>query len=160
MIDLSQETIYRYKQFIDWTDTLRDLNDNIWFSSIAEGKATVAEIISHLRQWDHYLLHTIIPALRTGEGMVFPDFDSFNQQAYEFARSGVTKDSMLDEFKQTRLQLVETLLAEPDIAAKHVTANGIANCPHTGTPYSLLYIIYEFIQHDIHHQNQILSVIG
>ncbi|OXS59876.1 hypothetical protein B1A99_10080 [Cohnella sp. CIP 111063] len=159
MISLGKETIHRYNEFIEWTDTLRDLDDNIWLTPIAEGKATVAEIISHLQNWDHYLTNTIIPAIKNGEGMVFPDFDSFNQKAYEYARSGVSKESMLDEFKQTRLQLIEILLTEPDVTAKHVTANGVENCPHTGTPYSLLYIIHEFIEHDIHHKNQILSVI-
>lgn len=91
--------------------------------------------------------------------MVFPDFGPFNETAYAYARSGVSKNRMLDEFKQMRLQLVELLLTEPDVAAKQVTANGVENCPHTGTPYSLLYIIHEFIDHDTHHQNQILSVI-
>lgn len=159
MISLGKETVHRYKEFIEWTDTLRDLDDNIWLTPIAEGKATVTEIVSHLQNWDNYLIHTIIPAIKNGEGIVFPDFDSFNQKAYEYARMGVSKNSMLDEFKQTRLQLIEILLTEPDVAAKHVTANGVENCPHTGTPYSLLYIIHEFIEHDIHHKNQILSVI-
>ncbi|QTH46930.1 hypothetical protein J4772_01225 [Cohnella sp. LGH] len=36
-----------------------------------------------------------------------------------------------------------------------VTANGVELCPHTGTPYSLLYIIQEFIEHDQHHKVQI-----
>ncbi|WP_405078895.1 DinB family protein [Paenibacillus chitinolyticus] len=159
MVSLGKETIHRYKEFIEWTDTLRDLDDNIWLTPIAEGKATVAEIVSHLQNWDNYLINTIIPAIKNGEGMVFPDFDSFNQKAYEFARSGVSKNSMLDEFKQTRLQLIEILLTDSNVAAKHVTANGVENCPHTGTPYSLLYIIHEFIEHDIHHKNQTLSVI-
>jgi hypothetical protein len=52
------------------------------------------------------------------------------------------------------------MLSEPDVATKNVTANGVANCPNTGTPYSLLYIIYEFIEHGNYHKNQILSVIG
>lgn len=159
MISLGKETIHRYKEFIEWTETLSDLDDNIWLTPIAEGKATVAEIISHLKNWDYYLINTIIPAIKNGEGMVFPDFDSFNQKAYEYARSGISKNSLLDEFKQTRIQLVEIMLTEPDVATKNVTANGVENCPHTGTPYSLLYIIYEFIEHDIHHKNQILSVI-
>lgn len=159
MINLGKGTIHRYKEFIEWTDTLSDLDDNIWSTPIAEGKATVAEIISHLKCWDNYLINTIIQAIKNGEGMVFPDFDSFNQKAYEYARSGISKNSLLEEFKQTRLQLIEKLLTEPDVATKHVTANGVENCPHTGTPYSLLYIIYEFIEHDIHHKNQTLSVI-
>lgn len=159
MIILGKETIHRYKEFIEWTDTLSDLDDNIWLTPFAEGKATVAEIISHLKNWDNYLINTIIPAIKNGEGMVFPDFDSFNQKAYEYARSGISKKGLLDEFKQTRIQLIELMLTEPDVASKNVTANGVENCPHTGTPYSLLYIIYEFIEHDIRHKNQILSVI-
>lgn len=117
------------------------------------------EIISHLQNWDDYLICTVIPAIKNGEGMVFLAFDSFNQKAYEYARSGISKKRLLNEFKQTRLQLVELLLAEPEVATRHVTANGLENCPHTGTPYSLLYIIHEFIDHDTHHKNQILSVI-
>ena len=159
MTSLGKETIHRYKEFIEWMDTLNDLDDRIWLTPIAEGKATVAEIVSHLKNWDNYLINTIIPAIKKGEGMVFPDFDSFNKRAYEYARSGISKNRLLYEFKQTRLELVELLLSNPAIATKHVTANGVENCPHTGTPYSLLYIIYEFIEHDIHHKNQILSVI-
>lgn len=159
MISLGRATIDRYKDFIDWTDTLNHLDDNTWLAPIAEGKATVAEIISHLNNWDDYLIHTIIPAIKNGEGMVFPDFDSFNQKAYEYARSGISKHSLLEKFKQTRIQLIEIMLTEPDVATKNVTANGVENCPHTGIPYSLLYIIHEFIEHDTHHKNQILSVI-
>lgn len=159
MINLGNDTIHRYKEFIEWTDTLRDLDDKIWLTPITEGKATVSEIVSHLQNWDNYLINTIIPAIKNGKGMVFPDFNSFNQKAYEYARSGISKNSLLEEFKQTRLKLIEILLTEPDVAVKHVTVNGVENCPHTSTPYSLLYIIYEFIKHDIHHKNQILSVI-
>ncbi len=159
MINLGIDTIHRYQALIEWTDTLRDMDDTVWLAPIAEGKATVAEIVSHLKNWDHYLIHTIIPSIKNGEGMVFPDFDSFNREAYDYARSGIAKNRLLEEFKQTRLQLIAIMLTEPDVASKHVTANGAANCPHTGTPYSLLYIIHEFIEHDMHHKNQILSVI-
>lgn len=91
--------------------------------------------------------------------MTFPAFDSFNRIAYAYARSGVAKDRLLDEFKQTRHALAERLLEEPEVAAKNVTVNGIETCPHTGTPYSLLYIIHEFNDHDRHHQGQIAAVV-
>ncbi|WP_261303368.1 DinB family protein [Paenibacillus andongensis] len=159
MISLDQNTILRYKEFTEWTDTLREVEDTIWLRPIAEGKASLGEIISHLQNWDAYLISSIIPAIKNGEGMVFPDFDSFNKMAYEYARLGISKDRLLDEFKQTRLQLVEILLSEPDVVAKHVTVNGVETCPHAGTPYSLLYIIHEFNDHDNHHKNQILTLI-
>ncbi|UVI29674.1 DinB family protein [Paenibacillus spongiae] len=159
MISLGKSTILRYKEFTEWADTLHDVHESIWLQPISEGKASVGEIISHLKNWDTYLITTIIPAIKNDEGMVFPDFDSFNKIAYEHARSGISKDRLLDEFMQTRLHLVEILLADPDVVAKHVTANGVETCPHTGTPYSLLYIIHEFNDHDTHHKNQILTVI-
>ncbi|MFD0670793.1 DinB family protein [Cohnella sp. GCM10027633] len=159
MISLGNDTILRYRQFLEWADTLRDMDDRLWTKPIADGKATVADIVSHLQHWDYYLLHTVIPSIKNGEDIRFPDFDSYNEQAYEYARSGVSKDKLLDELTQTRLRLIELLRNEPDVAAKHVPVNGVARCPHTDTPYSLLYIVYEFIDHDAHHKNQILSVI-
>ncbi|KRE64807.1 DinB family protein [Paenibacillus sp. Soil750] len=159
MSSLGTSTILRYKEFTNWTDTLREVPESMWLQPIAEGKASIGEIVSHLQNWDSYLISTIIPAITNGEGMMFPDFDSFNRLAYEYARSGISIDRLLEEFKQTRLKLVDILLAETEIVAKHVTVNGIENCPHTGTPYSLLYIIHEFNDHDNHHKNQILMVI-
>ncbi|KJB87837.1 hypothetical protein AZ66_10865 [Paenibacillus sp. E194] len=159
MITLNEQTLLRYKQFTDWTDTLHHINEHIWSHPIAEGKASVAEIISHLINWDKYLLFTVIPAIRNGEGMVFPDFDPFNKIAYKYANSGVSQEQLLDEFKQSRHQLVEALLADPDMTAKQVTANGAATCPYTGIPYSLLYVIHEFNDHDNHHKKQIEAVL-
>ncbi|WNR44913.1 DinB family protein [Paenibacillus roseipurpureus] len=157
MINLDISTILRYKEFTEWTDTLQDVQESMWLQPMTEGKASVGEVISHLKNWDAYLIETIIPAIKYGEGMIFPDFDSFNKLAYEYAKSGISKDRLLEEFKATRLQLVEMLLAAPDLVAKHVTVNGVATCPHTGTPYSLLYIIHEFNDHDNHHKNQIAA---
>ena len=159
MITLNEQTLLRYKQFTDWTDTLYHIDERIWSQPIAEGKATVAEIISHLMNWDKHLLFTVIPSIQSGEGMVFPDFDPFNKIAYDYANSGVSREQLLDEFKQTRHQLVEALLADPDLTAKQVTANGAATCPYTGIPYSLLYVIHEFNDHDNHHKKQIEAVL-
>ncbi|MEC0268865.1 DinB family protein [Paenibacillus anseongense] len=159
MISLDRSTILQYKKFTEWTDTLQDVQESAWLQPIAERKASIGEIISHLKNWDSYLITTIIPAIKAGEGMVFPDFDSFNDIAYEYARSGISQNRLLDEFKLTRLQLVEILLAETEVVFKRVTVNGVETCPHTGTPYSLLYIIHEFNDHDKHHKNQILEVI-
>lgn len=41
-----------------------------------------------------------------------------------------------------------------------VPSNGETHCPHTGTPYSLLFIITEFTYHDRHHQERIENCWG
>ena len=129
MINLDEKTIFRYKEFTEWTDTLHDVHESIWLQPISDGKASVGEIISHLQNWDSYLIFTIIPALKNGEGMVFPDFDSFNKIAYEYARSGIPKDRLLDEFKQTRLHLVEILFAFPASDATMAAVNAANATP-------------------------------
>ncbi|SFL75770.1 DinB superfamily protein [Paenibacillus sp. 1_12] len=152
-----REAIVTYKQFAEWVPTLLVFDERDWLRPIAVGKASVGEIISHLMNWDRYLIETILPAVKRGEGMVFPDFDSFNKSAYVYANSGVSRYQLLDEFTNTRLELVELLLAmSSEDLDKPVTANGISICPHTGAPYCLGLIIQEFNEHDRHHQKQIL----
>ncbi|WP_256441035.1 MULTISPECIES: hypothetical protein [unclassified Exiguobacterium] len=39
-------------------------------------------------------------------------------------------------------------------------ANGTTHSPHDGVPYTLAYIVTEFIEHDRHHQQQVGSILG
>ncbi|MNW43994.1 hypothetical protein D3C74_212080 [compost metagenome] len=145
--------IDKYKNF--WVGF--NFSDSSWNSALSEGKATIAEIIGHLLYWDLNLITSAIPAVENNEGIVFPEFDSFNKSAYEYARS-VTKDRLLDEFTNTRNDLSQLLLNSLEIIDKPTTTNGVSHCPYTGTPYSLIYIIQEFIDHDAHHKAQMDSI--
>ncbi|WP_186438503.1 DinB family protein [Cohnella terricola] len=138
-----------------WADY--EFNDLTWNQSYAEGKATIAEIIGHLMNWDHYLISNVVRAVKAGKGIEFPDFDSHNKLGYEYVKNK-TKNQIVNEFKETRIQLHSLLIENLEIVNRHTTANGVSNCPNTGTPYSLLYIIQEFIEHDEHHKKQIESV--
>ncbi|SDF38374.1 hypothetical protein SAMN04488542_1103 [Fontibacillus panacisegetis] len=142
-----------YKNY--WVDY--SFSDSSWNCSLSEGKATIAEIIGHLLYWDLNLISSAIPAVANNEGIVFPEFDSFNKTAYEYARS-VTKDQLLDEFRNTRNDLSQLLLNSLEIIDKPTTTNGVSHCPYTGTPYSLIYIIQEFIDHDAHHKVQMDAI--
>lgn len=107
--------------------------------------------------WDKYLVLKAIPAAKNGEGIVFPDFDIFNQSGYEYARHS-SKEMIIVEFKGTRQLIFKMLTDSLDIMDRPTTSNGVSHCPYTGTPYSLSYIIQEFIEHDQHHKNQIDSI--
>lgn len=158
-MDISSSIISDYEQFGKWTDTLLGLSETTWHSPIQEGKASIAEIIAHLRNWDLHLIHVIIPAIRKGEDMVFPNFDSYNSEAYHYANSGVSKDQLLQEFKRDRMELIRILKSmKSNELLLEVKANGVTHCPNTGTPYSLLYIIQEFNEHDEHHKKQMSSL--
>jgi len=51
-----------------YADNWNDYNfiDFSWNSPVAEGKATVAEIIGHLLNWDKHLITNIIPSVTKG----------------------------------------------------------------------------------------------
>ncbi|MET3293275.1 UNVERIFIED_CONTAM: putative damage-inducible protein DinB [Brevibacillus sp. OAP136] len=153
--------IITFREFVSWVATLNDLDESLWVKPISEGKWSVSESVSHIMNWDHYLLAQILPSVKKGEDMVFPDFDTYNNLAIDYAKSGITKSELIKEVINAREQLVIQLLELPvDKRNKHIAVNGVSHCPHTGTPYSLAYIVKEFIQHDNHHKEQIVSFLS
>lgn len=153
--------IKKFGEYSDWVINLKNLKTAALETPISSGKWTVAEIISHITNWDNHILDQIIPSVKKGQGMVFPDFDSYNKKASEYAKSGITPLELINEAITARVSLVNTLLqmSEKDLC-KPLTSNGVSHCPHTGEPYSLLYIINEFIQHDHHHIDQITDYLS
>ena len=153
-----EKIIGEFEQYGSWLTELDTLDESGWRTPISEGKWSVGEVIAHIMKWDQHLM-SIIPAVRKGEGMEFPEFDPFNKEASDYARSGISKSELLHEAKETREQLVCELNNLPsDVLAKPQTANGETHCPYTGSPYSLLYTIKEFTDHDSHHKQQIMRV--
>ncbi|WP_171652701.1 DinB family protein [Paenibacillus foliorum] len=152
-----REAIDKYNY--DWSSFLNDRIDDAWYEPISIGKASIAEIIGHLMNWDQYLTTNVVPAVREDGKIVFPEFDSFNKLGYAFAKQ-VTKNQLIADFVRTRKQLSAILEELPaEVINRPTSANGASNCPHTGEPYTLLYIIKEFIEHDEHHRKQIHSFV-
>lgn len=60
-------------------------------------KWTVGEIVSHIMNWDDYLLRETLSSVRDGQGMDFPDFDTYNKLASNYAKSGISKMKLLEE---------------------------------------------------------------
>ncbi|RLQ96336.1 DinB family protein [Falsibacillus albus] len=150
--------IQEFQNFTSWVINLNKVEKELWSVPISEGKWTTSEIIAHIMNWDNYLLSEIIPAVKDGMAMTFPDFNEFNQMASDYAQSGISQTSLIKETIQKRDLLTKELLNMPvEVLTRHTNANGVASCPHTGEPYSLIYIIKEFIDHDRHHQNQIIQ---
>ncbi|RIJ64503.1 DinB family protein [Rummeliibacillus sp. POC4] len=150
--------INEFSKYSSWLNTLEDMEEILWSKPIAKGKWSVNEIIAHIKNWDHHLLYEVIPAVQSGKGMEFPDFNTHNKIASNYAKFGISKSKLLEEAKNTRKRLVKELNELPnELLNKSVTSNGVSHCPHTGTPYSLIYIVKEFIDHDHHHKGQIIQ---
>lgn len=155
------KTITNYKLSIEWVKGLENVQNEKWFAPYAEGKASIAEIVAHLLNWDRYLINNTIPAVQKREGMNFPDFDSHNQIGYEYANSGITKTDLINEFITMRTKVVNAILMlDEETVAYSTTANGVSHCPRTHRPYSLLKIIEEFTEHDEHHRQQIVTALS
>ncbi|QWG33962.1 DinB family protein [Bacillus mycoides] len=150
-----------FNEYSIWINALKCMREELWMTPISEGKWTVGEIVSHIMNWDDYLLRETLSSVRDGQGMEFPDFDTYNKLASNYAKSGISKIKLLEEAKAKRDLLVQELhRLSIGKLKEHLTANGVSHCPHTGTPYSLIYIIKEFVNHDNHHKRQIVNFLN
>ncbi|PEV02462.1 hypothetical protein CN417_27980 [Bacillus thuringiensis] len=150
--------INNFRHYSSWLSTLEGIDETLWSKPIAEGKWSVNEIIAHIINWDNHLLTETLPSVQNEKGMEFPDFDIHNKKASNYAKSGISQSKLLEEAKDTRELLVKELNElSSEKLNQPLTANGVTHCPHTGTPYSLIYIVNEFTDHDNHHKRQIIQ---
>jgi len=98
-----------FKEYSIWITTLKDMKEELWTAPISEGKWTVGEIISHIMNWDDYLLRETLSSVRDGLGMEFPDFDTYNKIASNYAKSGISKIKLLEEAQAKRDYLFKSL---------------------------------------------------
>ncbi|MFF2447847.1 DinB family protein [Neobacillus sp. NPDC058068] len=161
MNEESKMIIGLFNDYATWVETLKDLDGKVWGAPISEGKWSISEIISHIMNWDHHLLLQVLPSVEKGEGMEFPEFDTFNKVASDYAQSGISQVQLIEEAVKTRESLVSELLKMPlEKLTLPLPSNGISHCPYTGEPYSLLYIVKEFSEHDTHHKQQIMEFLN
>lgn len=143
--------ISNFSHYSSWLSTLEEIDETLWFKPIAEGKWSVSEIIAHIMNWDNHLLTEVLPSVQNEKGMDFPDFDTYNKKASNYAKSGISQFELLKEAKDTRELLVKELNEfTTEELNKSLTTNN-------GTPYSLIYIVKEFTDHDSHHKEQIIQ---
>ncbi|PEI83953.1 DinB family protein [Bacillus toyonensis] len=153
--------IHDFNEYSIWLNTLKGMKEELWVAPISEGKWTIGEIVSHIMNWDECLLSKVLPSVREGQGVEFPDFNTYNKIASSYAKSGISKMKLLEEAKAKRELLVKEIRLLPARNLKKpVTANGVSHCPHTGTPYFLIYIIKEFVDHDNHHKRQVMHFLN
>lgn len=134
-------TLHSFSTYLNWIDSLTDIDESTWDTPIATGKWSMKAIILHMTNWDDYLMRETVPALQTGREVIFPEFDAFNQRAINQAKSGIPARDVLAEAKSTRQTLIETIERRGNLSA--------------GAEATLFHIIEDFIEHDHHHEQQI-----
>ncbi len=147
-MSITKEEVLKHNRHMrSWVHSLNELSVEKWRKPIAENKWTVAEIIAHLSAWDLYIIEHRI-AIQNKDFPISPDVEKFNSTAAEYARNH-SKETVLDEFANNRQKLIECI-ENLDDQKLH-------------TPFyrnlTILQYLGGFIEHELHHQKQILDVI-
>lgn len=135
--------------------TYKNLSTEQWSNPISKGKWSPAQIVSHINAWDQILITNIIPALVRDHAIQFPDTEMINSEAAQFVTT-ISQYDLIEQAIQTRKKLVQSFHELPDII-KNITFT--INCyeqdPKTGESFTLLYLLADFVEHDLHHTKQI-----
>jgi len=142
-----------YRDFDQWADSLRELQDGEWHKPLSEGKWSVAAVVAHLLLWDKYSLAERFPFFKEGAELPsYPDFQSVNDRAREYAEM-TSKEQILDELLDTRRGYHELL----ELTNSEKLAVSFKISTHTLTVEEY---VTDFIQHDLHHQKQVDEALG
>jgi hypothetical protein len=147
---MKKEIILQEKMnLIEWSYTLKEITENLWFKSFREGAWGIADVISHFITWDKFLMENRIRYLLLNEDFpkVSINVEEMNKEASIYARSGISKEELINEFVFNRKKLVSLLKNIPIEKFEQ-------KCP--GKEHITLYDYFiGLIEHDLKHRKQI-----
>jgi uncharacterized damage-inducible protein DinB len=147
---MMNEVIIRYRKLTDWLESLKEMPDEYWLKPIKEGKWSVGEIVSHLKAWDVFVWEERVSYFVSGERIPSKPFDpeEINRKAAEVAKSGISKNELIDKVIVCRLHVAKMLEeVRDDIWEKKI---------ELGKSFvTLSEYISGLVEHDVHHQKQI-----
>jgi ribosomal protein S18 acetylase RimI-like enzyme/uncharacterized damage-inducible protein DinB len=141
-----EEIIHQNLEMINWVNSLNTLSKELWRTPIGEGKWTIAEIIAHLTAWDQFILESRLLMNSEEEFPAAPKVEEFNSKAAEYGRTH-SKEIVINDFIECRKRFIEIL---QKIDSPNLEKPFYKN-------YTLLQYIGGFIEHDLHHKEQIIG---
>lgn len=148
---MKKENILEEKlNLIEWCQTLKGLSDDMWLRSFKEGSWGIADVISHFIVWDTFLINHRIPYFISGQPVpnVPIDVEEMNKGAIKYARSGISKEEILDQFSVTRKKLIDQI--------ERIPTQYFYNDYQFGTKkVRLNHYFSSLIQHDLKHKEEI-----
>ena len=150
---MKKENVLEEKLYlIEWCQTLQRVPDDIWFQALREGSWAIADVISHFIVWDVFLIKDRIPYFISGQSVpnVPIDVEEMNKGAIKYARSGISKEELLNQFSVTRKQLVDGI--------GRIPTQYFYNDYQFGTKkVKLNHYFSSLIQHDLKHKEEIIQ---
>ncbi|HHT7082235.1 MULTISPECIES: DinB family protein [Bacillus cereus group] len=149
---MKKENVLEEKlNIIEWCQTLQRVPDDIWFQALREGSWAIADVISHFIVWDVFLIKDRIPYFISGQSVpnVPIDVEEMNKGAIKYARSGISKEEILEQFNVTRKKLVDQI--------ERIPTQYFYNDYQFGTKkVRLNHYFSSLIQHDLKHKEEII----
>ncbi|WP_162287899.1 DinB family protein [Indiicoccus explosivorum] len=137
----------------EWAESLKALSEEQWFRPFREGTWGTADVISHFIAWDKFIIENRIAYLLRDDDLpkVKVDVEEVNRHAREHARSGISKEDLIDEFVAVREALVSFIDKIPEERFAQ---------PYPGNPdFTLLDYFTGMVEHDRKHQKEIDGLI-
>lgn len=144
---MSKKTIIEYGKTTEEISKLREIDEHRLLVPIEAGKWSIREIIGHLYYWDKFILEQHVPSMAIDANLIaFPDHDLHNNEAIKNISSFDTVVSLIDEFVQTRNQLLKKI---------NNIGNDIRFTIGSGKrQFTIESYMNIFSKHDTHHINQ------
>ena len=155
-MDTTQELIAELEKFNGWVLSIQNMDENLFFEPIKEGKWSPAEIITHITFWDRYILEEILPAMKQDAEIVSAEFETINLKASQYALSGIPLQQIIQNQIMSRNNIVTALKGktEEDFFARF-TLNGEEIDSYSGYPHTMFNYFASFVWHDNHHKKQV-----
>jgi hypothetical protein len=144
-----EEIIAAKLQIAVWADSLKSISEELWVLPFREGSWGIADVIAHFISWDRFIIENRVSYLLKNQTLPKMDIDEneINRAASQYARSGIMKGQLIDEFISTRQRLVSLL---EELSSERFTL------PLPGMEHTTLgeYFV-SMIEHDLKHKAQI-----
>ncbi|KXO02024.1 DinB family protein [Bacillus tropicus] len=150
---MGKENILEGKlHLIEWCQILQRVSDDIWFQALRKDSWAIADVISHFIMWDVFLIQDRIPYFISRQSVpnVPIDVEDMNKGAIKYARSGISKEELLNQFSVTCKQLVDEI--------GRIPTKYFYNDYQFGTKkVKLNHYFSSLIQHDLKHKEEIIQ---
>lgn len=138
-----------FEEWIGFARSLQTQSEDIWNSSLEEGKWTIKDIVCHIMLWDKYFYEEAVHKMATGQSVALQlgDFDEFNKQAMAYAKT-ISTPELVNKAIFYREAIISDIRAMP----AHVIEQ---NSMDSNNKFNLTEYLNDFIWHDQHHINPI-----
>jgi uncharacterized damage-inducible protein DinB len=144
------EVLKQYKDFANWLQHLKQMPEKYWLIPIKDGKWSTGEIVAHFKAWDVFVLDKRVAYFVSGSEIPSKkvDVEEINRNAANEAKSGISKNQLIEEVMEFRHVVSEKLSDVPSSFWQEKIEMG-------GKMITLCEYISGLVEHDQHHKAQI-----